>query len=344
MTLLLARFLVLCLCLMSPLVLFSQPAPSQPVPSDPATLMSLAREKNGLNSSDVQPWHIRGTYTLFDIDGKPQNSGVYEEWWFSEQKYKRSYTSAQFKQVDYATGTALYREGSQDWPGFYEVSLRSDLIEPLPEDSTLKEFKLEQHTESVGKGKINCVTLRYPMPSNLVLSKDFFPGFCFESSIPALRLALQTAGTQTVYESIVAFQGHYLASELRTSVNGKPRIALKLDLFERLKDSPDAILAPPPNALPVNLAMVSLKSGAAFGWQLKTSNVHYPEGARGTVVIRATVGKNGHVTNAQAISGPSLLNQAALDSVRQYVYRPFRVMGEPVMFNFQLVMNANMRH
>jgi hypothetical protein len=100
LTLLPARFLVLCLCLMSPLVLFSQPAPSQPMPSDSATLMSLAREKNGLNSSDVQPWHIRGTYTFFDYDGKPYNTGVYEEWWFSEQKYKRSYADAKFKQVD----------------------------------------------------------------------------------------------------------------------------------------------------------------------------------------------------------------------------------------------------
>jgi hypothetical protein len=332
---------------MFPLVLFSQPSSSQPMPSDSAALMSLAREKNGLNSSDVQPWHIRGTYTLFDIDGKPLKSGVYEEWWFSKQKYKRSYTSAQFNQVDYATGTALYREGSQDWPGFYEVSLRPDLIEPLPEDSTLKEFKLEQHAEPVGKSNINCVTLHYHLPSNVTLSKNAYPGFCFETSIPALRLALQTAGTQTVYESIVAFQGHYLARELRTSVDGQPRITLKLDLVEKLNDAPDVILVPPPNALPVNLAAVSLKSGAAFGWQLKDALLPNPENARGkiggTVVIRATVGKDGHVTNAQAISGPEVLYQPALDKVRQYVYRPFRVMGEPVPFDMLTKINFNVR-
>jgi hypothetical protein len=27
-----------------------------------------------------------GTYTFFDSDGNPKDSGVYEEWWFSDQK------------------------------------------------------------------------------------------------------------------------------------------------------------------------------------------------------------------------------------------------------------------
>src|SRR5215471_14974129 len=101
------------------------------MPSDPAALMSLAREKNGLSSSDVQPWHIRGTYTFFDNDGTPYDTGVYEEWWFSDQKYKRSYIGSKIKQVDYATRTGLYREGYQDWLGSNELSLRSALIDPL---------------------------------------------------------------------------------------------------------------------------------------------------------------------------------------------------------------------
>jgi len=310
------------------------------MPTDPTALMSLAREKNGLDSLDVQPWHIRGTYTFFDFDGKPYNTGVYEEWWFSERKYKRSYVSAKFNQVDYATGTGLYREGSQDWPGFNELSLRSNLIEPLPDDGTLKAFKLRHHAEPVGKSDINCVTLRYPLSSNITVSKGFFPDFCFEPLIPALRLVLQMGGAQTVYDSIVAFQGHYLAQELRTVVKGKPRITLKLDLIEKLKDAPDTILAPPSNALPIDLAAVSLKSAAGFGWQLKDSSLDRPKDIRnrpidGTVVIQATVGKDGHVTNAQVTSGPPELQQAAIDAVRQWVYRPFRVMGEPVKFDIQ---------
>jgi TonB family protein len=316
------------------------------MPTDPTALMSLAREKNGLDSLDVQPWHIRGTYTFFDNDGNPQDSGVYEEWWFSEKKYKRSYVSAKFNQVDYATGTGLYREGSQEWPGFNVMSLRTALIEPLLYDNTLKEFKLEQHTEAAGKAKINCVTLHYALPADMTVSKNFFPGFCFETSIPALRLALQTGGAQTLYESIVAFQGHYLASELRTNFSGKPRIVLKLDLFERLKDTPDAILTPPPDALPVDLAAISFKSEPGFGWKLKTSAPHYPADAKdrnvvGTVEIRATVGKDGHVINTQVIGGPIALQQAALDAVRQFAYRPLRVMGEPVPFDIRVKINFN---
>jgi protein TonB len=50
---------------------------------------------------------------------------------------------------------------------------------------------------------------------------------------------------------------------------------------------------------------------------------------QGTVVLQATVGADGRPMNLKAISGPALLYQAALDAVRQWVYRPFEVMGEP---------------
>jgi hypothetical protein len=163
MTLARALFIPLLLCLLYPLAVFSQAAPTVSMPKDPLAVMSLARDKNGLDSPDVRPWHIRGTYTFFDENGKPEDTGVYEEWWVSARKYKRSFTSPKFTQVEYATESGLFREGSQDWPSGYRMLLRSALIEPFPNDEILKGFKLEQHIVSLGKGKFDCVTLKYPL-------------------------------------------------------------------------------------------------------------------------------------------------------------------------------------
>ena len=51
---------------------------------------------------------------------------------------------------------------------------------------------------------------------------------------------------------------------------------------------------------------------------------------QGTVVLQATIGKGGEIENLRVVSGPPMLQQAALDAVRSWRYRPFYLNGEPV--------------
>ena len=62
---------------------------------------------NGLQSADVLPWHVVMIYDQFDEDGDNVHSGVYEEYWAGEKKYKRIYKSDNFNQTDYATDSLL---------------------------------------------------------------------------------------------------------------------------------------------------------------------------------------------------------------------------------------------
>ena len=60
----------------------------------------------------------------------------------------------------------------------------------------------------------------------------------------------------------------------------------------------------------------------------------YPADAKaacvqGTVALRATIAKTGAVENLQVISGPRELYPSALDAVRQWIYKPYRLNGEP---------------
>jgi protein TonB len=50
----------------------------------------------------------------------------------------------------------------------------------------------------------------------------------------------------------------------------------------------------------------------------------------GTVVLHATIGNKGGVEALRAISGPVSLQQAALDAVRQWTYRPYLLNNSPV--------------
>lgn len=53
-------------------------------------------------------------------------------------------------------------------------------------------------------------------------------------------------------------------------------------------------------------------------------------GAHGTVVLAATISKSGEIENLRVVSGPPLLQQAALDAVRTWRYRPYLLDGQPV--------------
>ena len=73
----------------------------------------------------------------------------------------------------------------------------------------------------------------------------------------------------------------------------------------------------------------------------------YPQFARaqgiaGIVVLDATIDATGRVTGARVVSGPPLLTQAALDSVRQWKYQPAELNGQAVPS--RATINVNFAH
>lgn len=52
----------------------------------------------------------------------------------------------------------------------------------------------------------------------------------------------------------------------------------------------------------------------------------------GTVVLDAVISTSGSVINLRVVSGPAMLQQAALDAVKTWRYRPYLLNGEPVEF------------
>jgi TonB family protein len=61
----------------------------------------------------------------------------------------------------------------------------------------------------------------------------------------------------------------------------------------------------------------------------------YPPAAKkakvqGTVVLSAVIGKDGNIKSLRVLSGPSELQQSALDAVRQWTYKPYLLNGDPI--------------
>lgn len=84
----------------------------------------------------------------------------------------------------------------------------------------------------------------------------------------------------------------------------------------------------------IKLAPVKVSAGVAGGLLIRRIPPIYPSIARtarvsGTVVLAATISKRGFITNLQVVSGPPMLRQAALDAVRNWLYKPYLLNNQP---------------
>jgi len=80
---------------------------------------------------------------------------------------------------------------------------------------------------------------------------------------------------------------------------------------------------------------VTISAGEAASLLLQKTAPVYPPIAKaarvsGTVVLRAVISKDGMIENVRVISGPAMLQQAALDAVRTWRYRPYLLSSRPV--------------
>jgi protein TonB len=107
------------------------------------------------------------------------------------------------------------------------------------------------------------------------------------------------------------------------------------------------IISSTPAAIPkvATPQRVRVSAGVTQGLKIKNVNPVYPQMAKiarvqGPVVLAAVIGKDGTIQNLRVLSTASpLLNQAALDAVKEWRYRPYILNGEPVEVDTQITVN-----
>lgn len=89
---------------------------------------------------------------------------------------------------------------------------------------------------------------------------------------------------------------------------------------------------------------VRVSQGVSEGLLIHRVQPQYPALARqarisGTVVLQASIGKDGAIQNLRLVSGHPMLAPAAIEAVKQWKYRPYFLNGEPVEVDTQITVN-----
>jgi len=104
-------------------------------------------------------------------------------------------------------------------------------------------------------------------------------------------------------------------------------------------------LTPPaPIPRPVITGPLRISQGVAQGFLVHEVRPVYPPLARqariqGTVMLQAIIGKDGSIENLRLVSGHPMLAPAAIEAVRQWRYRPYKLNGQPVEVETQVTVN-----
>jgi hypothetical protein len=297
---------------------------SAPLDINLGSWLSKEAALNGLESTDIHPWHILVTYDQFDEDGDNVHSGTYEEFWAGPKEYKQIYKSDNFNQTDYATDRGLFRSGDQRWPDPAELQVWAEVIAPFSYAATLQGFHGRSMERTFSGYNLQCVLIE---KDSVRLSDP--TQYCFEPDGSTLRYSHGFGWFQTAYNWIVSFQGRNVAQDVDVTDGGKPYLQLYVKTIEIISDVNKADFTPPPGAV----GPVSGRISDVHPTLIKMSFPEWPASLRGehfSIEVELVIGTNGHVISAHAVSGPPKGRKACEDAVRKSVFATYLVLDKPV--------------
>jgi TonB family protein len=300
-------------------------------PTDPNQRMELAEKVNGLLGLDI-PWHLKATYEVFGPDGKSTDTGTYEEWRLNANQYRIALHSPLISAEEFGTDHGVFRTGEQGWPRKPLSSIPEMIGRPVPPPVNPEKTKLENYERTSGSTKVPCTAL-IALGTNQ--KGQDAEGYCFATTNAILLYATKRDRVfQTLFQQIVLVHGHYFAHDMQLLLEGKPWLKVHIDRLEGLDTTGQQALTVPAGAKPVPRPL-SGTGDIMTGRLVKKAVPAYPsaakqQGVQGTVILDGVIDTEGHVQQLQVLAGPPMLQQAAIDAVRQWVYTPYLLAGKPV--------------
>ena len=323
------------------------PAPLAPLPENPDSAMAQARQMNGFDESGAKSWHIRAKYEVYDTDGDNVDSGVYEEIWKGPKRYRRSYTGPDFTQTDYASAKGLYRSGNQEWLKGPVGMVRRLVVEPFDYLGSDPQTSLKRKIRNFNQMHFVClVKANSTMQIIRAREMEAYPQDCLDPDKPILRMALRPGVSQgVIWNNTALFQGRFVARDIKFSQFGKVMLTIHLELIEEVAAEGDEPFVPAAEAkgplvgrIQGDMSMTNVLNAARPVYPAVAQEHH----VQGKVTMQVTVGKDGSVIDVKVLSGPSLLQDAAVEAARKWRFEPMRVMGDAVEMDLKLEIGFNL--
>jgi TonB family protein len=320
---------------LAPVLFAMLPAASALAQAPDADRWSQLSAANNLDNDGKTPFHLKMTFQLYDLAGKPAEMGTVEEWW-APQKFKRIISSPSLNEDGLSprdNSPSVMRER------YLVDQLIDAAVHPVPKAGVGSGEKVDEQNRDFGKVALDCITLEPGRPPAPFLN---LPTLCMEPKADDLRALLKSEGNETVARnSIGKFHDTYAALELLINLAGREAITGKVTTLQSFDpNNSDVKFEPSAAAGPVRIS-----GGVLAGRRTSFVQPTYPDAAKlthasGSVLLHAIIGKDGTMRELVPIASSNpIFTAAAVDSVRRWKYSPYLLNGEPTEVDTTITVN-----
>jgi TonB family protein len=303
----------------------------------------------GVASSGSTPFHLKAHFDTFNADGKPDGSGTYEEYWDGVSRRRADTEFRGAHRTIWKTASATYWAGDSMHESFFLRKLMTAFEQPITQIDTFAIRDYSEKKMKLGALELQCVVVR---PRSNPGNRDavpLVPGYvnedvyCLSEETHVLRVAELYPGVALAYNKLTRFDGREVPYSVQLSQARVMRGDFEVDTLETWKPD-DAIFTPPPEAT-TQSPIARISGGMMAGAILQKINPTYPEEAKrrhvaGQVVLAAIIDKQGTIDDLEVVSSGNMsLSQAAIDAVRQWRYKPYRLNGVPTEVETTITVN-----
>jgi TonB family protein len=314
---------------------------------------------NNLDIEGSKPFHLKMTFQLYSLTGTAAETGTIERWWYSPEDnhtviHSPSFDSDSDVRSEYKEETA--RES------YLVNELLYFALHPVPKHDANRFADISEETRSFGKTALDCVEAKPTGPTGLARQ---LTTVCTQPKSDAVRVVLPPEGkSMFTRNSMGTFRDISVALDLAISILNRDAITGKVVTLQGLPAKPAAAEAnstPVPDApvtanpaatgvsAPAPLPRARIAGGVIAGFRTKFVQPSYPllaklEHMSGSVVFHAVISKDGNIEHLVPIASTDpIFTDAAMGAVKQWVYKPYLLNGEPTEVDTTITVNFTLR-
>ena len=304
-------------------------------PALSARLMKAATV-DALDTVESQPWHAIVEAEIFDAKGSNPTHGTIEVWQCGSNR-RMLYTFGSATMSEIVNGSAIFRTADEAQLPRFAPFLLAKVLHTGPMMPQVKQTDPQLQEREVHGEKFDCITSK--PPANAISFSG--PAYCLDAQ-DHLRALLNSQQT-VLLDAPEEFLGHAVSRRVSVTNSDVPvatATITKLEVYE-----PSANEFVPMGGMKSFIPRARISGGVIAAMRTGMVVPVYPEAARahhvtGSVVLRAIIGADGRVKTVEVASSANAeLNQAAVDAVRQWTYKPYILNGEPTEVDTTITVN-----
>lgn len=286
---------------------------------------------NSLTAEGNTPFYLKIEFQVFDLQGKPGETGTAEVWWGPHRRYQ-IIASPSWNEAS----APEQPERPQTRQSYLINVLMDQIMHPMQNARISPASKIVEEGRKLGSITLRCLSTDPATPASSTTS------FCVEPGNDELRVSLQNTGV-VLRNKMARFHETDVALDLTVSYGVSKAITGKIVALTAIPADDEHI-----KPLTEPATSVSHHREVIAGKKIGGKTPEYPYIARqnhatGAVLIGATISKEGNLTSPFVIASPDpSLADAALNAVRTWKYQPYLLNGEPAEVDTTVVVNFNL--